>query len=65
MSNTFADLGVPENICRSLESKGILKPFEIQQLTLADGLEGRDICGRAPTGSGKTIAFGIPLIANS
>ena len=65
MSNTFADLGVPENICRSLESKGILKPFEIQKLTLADGLEGRDICGRAPTGSGKTIAFGIPLIANS
>lgn len=65
MSNTFAELGVPENICRSLESKGILKPFEIQKLTLADGLEGRDICGRAPTGSGKTIAFGIPLIANS
>ena len=65
MSITFAELGVPENICRSLENKGILKPFEIQKLTLADGLEGHDICGRAPTGSGKTIAFGIPLIANS
>ncbi len=65
MSITFAELGVPENICRSLENKGILKPFEIQKLTLTDGLEGRDICGRAPTGSGKTIAFGIPLIANS
>ena len=65
MSTTFAELGVPENICRSLENKGILKPFEIQKLTLADGLEGHDICGRAPTGSGKTIAFGIPLIANS
>jgi superfamily II DNA/RNA helicase len=64
MSNTFAELGVPENICRSLENKGILKPFEIQKLTITDGLEGRDICGRAPTGSGKTIAFGIPLIAN-
>ena len=65
MSTTFAELGVPENICRSLENKGILNPFEIQKLTLADGLEGHDICGRAPTGSGKTIAFGIPLIANS
>ena len=65
MLTTFAELGVPENICRSLENKGILKPFEIQKLTLADGLEGHDICGRAPTGSGKTIAFGIPLIANS
>ncbi len=65
MSTTFAELGVPENICRSLKNKGILKPFEIQKLTIADGLEGHDICGRAPTGSGKTIAFGIPLIANS
>ena len=64
MSNTFAELGVPENICRSLENKGILKPFEIQTLTITDGLNGHDICGRAPTGSGKTIAFGIPLIAN-
>ena len=65
MSITFAELGVPENICSSLENKGILKPFEIQKLTITDGLEGHDICGRAPTGSGKTIAFGIPLIANS
>ena len=65
MSTTFAELGVTENICRSLENKGILKPFEIQKLTITDGLEGHDICGRAPTGSGKTIAFGIPLIANS
>ena len=65
MSTTFAELGVSENICRSLADKGIFKPFEIQKLTLADGLNGRDICGRAPTGSGKTIAFGIPLITNS
>ena len=65
MSTTFAELGVPENICKSLANKGILKPFEIQKLTLTDGLEGHDICGRAPTGSGKTIAFGIPLIANT
>ena len=65
MSTTFADLGVPENICRSLENRGISKPFEIQKITMRDGLSGRDICGRAPTGSGKTIAFGIPLLTNT
>ncbi|MFZ4516626.1 MAG: DEAD/DEAH box helicase, partial [Acidimicrobiia bacterium] len=36
----------------------------IQALTLRDGLAGRDVSGRAPTGSGKTIAFGIPLVVD-
>ena len=63
MSPTFAQLGVPESICRALESRGITEPFEIQAATIADGLAGRDVCGRAPTGSGKTLAFGIPLVA--
>src|SRR2546423_1029686 len=40
-------------------------PRPIQSSTLIDGLAGRDIAGRAPTGSGKTIAFGVPLIANA
>ena len=64
MPPTFAQLGVPESICRALERSGIEKPFEIQSAVIADAMEGRDICGRAPTGSGKTLAFGIPLIAN-
>ena len=64
MSLTFAQLGVPESICRALERSGIHKPFEIQAAVIADAMEGRDICGRAPTGSGKTLAFGIPLVAN-
>ena len=64
MPPTFAQLGVPESICRALERNGIHKPFEIQAAVIADAMEGRDICGRAPTGSGKTLAFGIPLIAN-
>ena len=64
MSPTFAQLGVPESICRALERSGIRKPFEIQSAVIADAMDGRDICGRAPTGSGKTLAFGIPLIAN-
>ncbi len=63
MSITFAQLGVPENICRALDARGITDAFEIQAATIADGLAGRDVCGRAPTGSGKTLAFGIPLVA--
>ncbi len=64
MSTSFAQLGVPEFICRALEQRGITEPFEIQAVTLVDVLAGRDVCGRAPTGSGKTLAFGIPMVAN-
>jgi superfamily II DNA/RNA helicase len=63
MSTTFAQLGVPTQICRALEARGITDAFEIQAATIADALAGRDVSGRAPTGSGKTLAFGVPLIA--
>ena len=63
MTTTFAQLGVPNDICRALEKRGMTTPFEIQAATVADALAGRDVCGRAPTGSGKTLAFGIPLVA--
>jgi superfamily II DNA/RNA helicase len=56
---------VPAFICDALARRGITQPFEIQTATIADGLAGRDVCGRAPTGSGKTIAFGVPLVANT
>ncbi len=65
MSPTFFDLGVPVEICRALEARGITEPFAIQRATVEDALAGRDICGRAPTGSGKTLAFGIPLVAST
>ena len=64
MSLTFAQLGVPETICNALKHRGFTKPFEIQAATVVDALAGRDICGRAPSGSGKTLAFGIPLVAS-
>lgn len=63
MAPTFAQLGVPETICRALSRRGINQPFEIQAATIADAIAGRDICGQAPTGSGKTLAFGIPIVA--
>jgi superfamily II DNA/RNA helicase len=59
---TFADLGVPADIDDILKSSGIRQPFPIQAASIADGIAGHDICGRAPTGSGKTIAFGIPMV---
>ena len=59
----FADLGVSPALVATLRARGIDAPFPIQALTVADGLAGRDLCGRAPTGSGKTLAFGIPLVS--
>ena len=60
---TFADIGVPADLVAVLTKAGITQPFDIQAATIPDALAGRDVCGRAPTGSGKTIAFGVPLIA--
>ena len=62
-STTFAALGVPTELVRTLRARGLVDAFRIQAMTVPDGLAGRDLCGRAPTGSGKTIAFGIPLVA--
>jgi superfamily II DNA/RNA helicase len=62
MSATFTELGVPRAIADSLAQRGIAEPFPIQAAALPLALAGRDVCGRAPTGSGKTIAFGIPLV---
>ena len=58
----FAELGVPERWSRVLAEHGAHHPFPIQQATLADALAGRDLLGRGRTGSGKTIAFALPLV---
>jgi len=62
-STNFVDLGVPADLVGTLRARGLETAFPIQAMTVPDGLAGRDLCGRAPTGSGKTIAFGIPLVA--
>ncbi|QBE49789.1 DEAD/DEAH box helicase [Leucobacter triazinivorans] len=61
---SFVELGVPEPIAHALDKNGKSSPFPIQRDTLPDTLAGRDVLGRGRTGSGKTIAFGIPLVAN-
>jgi superfamily II DNA/RNA helicase len=58
----FGALGVSDDLIDALSARGIDEPFPIQQLTIPDGLAGRDVCGKAKTGSGKTLAFGLPVI---
>lgn len=59
----FAGLGVASALVASLASQGIDAPFPIQSATLPDSLAGRDVLGRGRTGSGKTIAFALPLVS--
>ena len=59
---TFESLGVPAATVASLIARGITAPFPIQAATIPPALAGKDVCGRAPTGAGKTLAFGIPLV---
>ncbi|MCL9664483.1 DEAD/DEAH box helicase [Curtobacterium albidum] len=59
---TFTDLGIGGNISRTLAEMGATSPFPIQAATIPDVLSGKDVLGRGRTGSGKTIAFGAPLV---
>ncbi|MGW7431423.1 DEAD/DEAH box helicase, partial [Streptomyces sp. NPDC054861] len=60
---TFADLGLPEGVVRKLAQNGVTSPFPIQAATIPDALAGKDILGRGRTGSGKTLSFGLPTLA--
>ncbi|SEE07085.1 Superfamily II DNA and RNA helicase [Streptomyces sp. 3213] len=60
---TFASLGLPEGVVRKLAQNGVTTPFPIQAATIPDALAGKDILGRGRTGSGKTLSFGLPLLA--
>ena len=60
---TFADLGLPQPLVQTLARQGVLAPFPIQAAALPPALAGRDVLGRGPTGSGKTLTFGLPMLA--
>lgn len=62
-SSSFADLGVPTSLAAVLAGRGITVPTPIQAATLPDSLAGKDVLGRGRTGSGKTYAFLLPLVA--
>src|SRR5690606_4534393 len=61
--SSFLSLGVPEKLAAVLAADGKTDPFPIQRDTLPDSLAGRDVLGRGRTGSGKTIAFALPMVA--
>lgn len=60
---SFAQLGLPPRLVAALAEAGINRPFPIQTATLPDALDGRDVLGRGRTGSGKTYAFVLPVLA--
>ncbi|HEX5401641.1 MAG TPA: DEAD/DEAH box helicase, partial [Pseudonocardiaceae bacterium] len=60
---SFSDLGVPAPLVAALAARDITTPFPIQAATLPDALAGRDVLGRGKTGSGKTYAFVLPVLA--
>ena len=53
MNTSFSDLGVPARLVARLAQQGIVGPFPIQAATIPNALAGRDVCGRAPTRSGR------------
>ncbi|OIW16299.1 hypothetical protein TanjilG_19015 [Lupinus angustifolius] len=57
-----AKLGISQEIVSALSKKGITKLFPIQGAVLEPAMQGRDMIGRARTGTGKTLAFGIPVM---
>ncbi|QUC05465.1 DEAD/DEAH box helicase [Aggregatibacter sp. oral taxon 513] len=60
---TFKDLGLPEFILNAVSDLGFETPSPIQQICIPHLLEGRDVLGMAQTGSGKTAAFSLPILA--
>jgi ATP-dependent RNA helicase DeaD len=62
---TFADLGVRSSVLKGIDEMGFVHPTKVQAAILPPFLEGRDVLGQAKTGSGKTAAFGIPIINNA
>ena len=58
----FKDLGLSEKMLMALEKKGYGYPTTIQQQAIPEFLQWKDVIAKAPTGTGKTFAFGIPMI---
>ena len=59
---TFSDLGLDARLVARLDRLGLKTPTPIQQQAVPEALAGRDVLGLAQTGTGKTAAFGLPLV---
>ncbi|CAM6007903.1 unnamed protein product [Sphagnum balticum] len=60
----ISNLGIPPGVVESLAKRGITQLFPIQRAVMDPAMQGRDLIARAKTGTGKTLAFGIPIIHN-
>ena len=58
----YTELNVPAEIHKAVERMGFTELTEVQEKAIPPMLAGRDVIAKAPTGTGKTCAFGIPLI---
>ncbi|MGH8791514.1 MAG: DEAD/DEAH box helicase, partial [Stackebrandtia sp.] len=61
-SPSFADLGVRAETVEALAATNITQAFAIQEYAIPIAMRGNDIIGRAPTGTGKTLGFGVPIL---
>jgi len=62
ITGTFEEMNLHEKLLAGLIGMGAVTPFPIQAATIPAALEGRDILGRGKTGSGKTVAFAVPVV---
>ena len=62
MYDTFTELGVKPEILKAVEDMGFEEPTPIQKAAIPTALTGKDLIGQAQTGTGKTAAFGIPIL---
>lgn len=62
LTTTFAELGAAPEIVEALEAAGIRSPFPIQEMAIPIALSSTDVIAQARTGTGKTLAFGIPVL---
>lgn len=61
--NLFTEMGLPKTLVKRLAALGITEPTPIQTHAIPAVLDGKDVMGLAQTGTGKTAAFGLPLVA--
>jgi ATP-dependent RNA helicase DeaD len=63
MTKTFEELGLSAELTKALSENGFEAPFPIQEAAIPLVLQGKDVIGQAHTGTGKTAAFGLPILA--
>jgi superfamily II DNA/RNA helicase len=62
IENSFEDMNLHPKLIASLQGMGAVTPFPIQAATIPSAIAGRDVLGRGKTGSGKTVAFSVPIV---